>query len=157
LREREIVSGRLRGLWAQFLPAILLAFAIWLYLAAIFPYSFSSLLLPRRQAASAGAAILFYASGFGTLPIIGLYFSLLCRNFLTAFLATLCIGIFLPLLAGSFLDSLWWSAITPGGFYSLGPHYSLLAVISQVILAGIFWDALHRRLRQRRFPLSAAR
>src|SRR5207302_951997 len=35
--EREIIFGRLRGLWGQFLPAFGLLLAIWCYFISIFP------------------------------------------------------------------------------------------------------------------------
>src|SRR5207245_11135246 len=82
--EREIIFGRLRGLWGQFLPAFGLLLAIWCYFISIFP------------GRSDAEPIFFCANTFLTLPVIGLYFSLGCRNFLTAFLSTLATGLLMP-------------------------------------------------------------
>ena len=53
--ERTIISGRLRGLWSQFLPAFGLLLAVWYYLAKI-----------SLTRGDAGGALLFYA---GNIPL----------------------------------------------------------------------------------------
>jgi hypothetical protein len=92
--ERSIILGRLCGLWIQFLPAAALLLAMWLYLWQIFPYG-------RDQ-----AAMLLFMSSLLTLPAIGLYFSLRCRNSLSAFLLTLAVGLLAPLSVPGLLISL---------------------------------------------------
>src|SRR5882724_9868289 len=71
--EQTIISGRLRGLWNQFLPAFGLLLVVWAYLGSI----------SMTRGADDGS-ILFYAITFFSLPVIGLYFSLRCRAFMTA-------------------------------------------------------------------------
>ncbi|HZR16274.1 MAG TPA: hypothetical protein VFE51_03020 [Verrucomicrobiae bacterium] len=84
LRERQIIAGRLRGLWGQFLPAIGLLFAVWLY-GATFLSSVNEL-----------PFVFSYAVTFATLPVVGLYFSLVRTNFIAALLWTLLVQMILP-------------------------------------------------------------
>jgi ABC-type transport system involved in multi-copper enzyme maturation permease subunit len=130
--EREIIFGRLRGLWGQFLPAFGLLLSIWFYFISIFP--------SRSNHVPNG--ILFCANTFLFLPVIGLYFSLGSRNFIMAFLSTLLIGLLVPF----FLSAVF--SMTSG--YQPG---SLRAALFQFIVASICWLRLHDRLKRRSFPL----
>src|SRR5262249_5406016 len=104
LRERTIISGRLRGLWGQFLPAFGLLLIVWFYLASI-----------SKTRGEEGGAIFFYAGTFCSLPVIGLFFSLRCRAFMTALLAALVMGFVLPFIIGSILE-FWWANFVVTGF-----------------------------------------
>lgn len=84
----QILSGRVRGLWAQFLPALALLFGVWLFL-----FTFDNDRPSFRR-------LFFYATVLLTLPVIGLYFSLAKRSFLSAALSTLAVACLLPVLAG---------------------------------------------------------
>src|SRR5258708_33338415 len=64
LRERQIIIDRIWGLWAQFLPAITLLCAVWLYGATFLSEGNE---LP---------SVLGCLVTFATLPVVGLYFSL---------------------------------------------------------------------------------
>jgi ABC-type transport system involved in cytochrome c biogenesis permease component len=90
LKEVQIIYGRLRGLWGQFLPAFALLIALWIYFHNLF-----------GQPGLEGIA--FCLSTYLTLPVVGLYFSLRCRNFLSAFLLTLVSGVFLPIVLTGYL------------------------------------------------------
>jgi ABC-type transport system involved in multi-copper enzyme maturation permease subunit len=86
----QIIWGRLRGLWGQFLPALLLMVVVWTYLASIFQRE--TQLMP------------FFCSGYLALPVIGLYYSLRRANFISAFLSTVAVGLFLPQVTITILD-----------------------------------------------------
>lgn len=75
LKAREIVHGRLRGLWAQFLPACLGMLLLWLFTVSIFSHSTYN---PRAYREY--ARIWFFAISFATIPAVGLYFSLRDRK-----------------------------------------------------------------------------
>ena len=122
LGENQIISGRLGGLWGQFLPAFGVLLVIWAY--------FSTLFGSEHDA----EAIYFYALTFLTLPVIGLYFSLRCRNVLTAFLSTIGVGLLVPLAVSPLLRFFYASFVQP-------------------VFAIICWFGLHDRLKRRAFPL----
>jgi len=88
----QIICGRLRGLWSQFLPAVLLLMAMWLYLV-----SGRGLGDAWEDDLMAGG---FFAWLLGvsllTLPVTGLYFSLRCRHYIVALFMTLLVGEVLP-------------------------------------------------------------
>jgi ABC-type transport system involved in multi-copper enzyme maturation permease subunit len=98
LRERQIIIGRLRGLWRQFFPAILVWGAGVLYLTSGWHNGPSAFL-----AAQWVAKII---AGFCTLPLIGLYFSVLRWNFFGAWLGACAVGA-TPLLLGRSLGLGW--------------------------------------------------
>ena len=146
LRERTIISGRLRGLWGQFLPAFGLLLVVWYYLASI-----------SWTRGEAAGPIAFYATTFFSLPVIGLYFSLRCSTFMTALLGTLGACFVLPLVVGS-VFVLWWNGfVMSNGYVSfdlIGPPWPL--VLLQVGVATLCWKMLLARLRTRSFPLNQA-
>jgi len=133
LTKYEILSGRLRGIWGQFLPAIALLLAVWLYLA--------SFLSPQNQ----WPAVLLYTSTFATLPVVGLYFSLAKSSFFAALVWTLLTQIAVP--AGMVrLTHLFVYLPGSGGAFPI-----FIAIAAQIALAlGLGWR-LERNLRYRRF------
>lgn len=82
----QILSGRVRGLWGQFLPALALLFGVWAFLFTFGDHGHSF------------ARLVFYATMLVALPVIGLYFSLAKRSFLSAVLWTLLVGCVLPVV-----------------------------------------------------------
>jgi ABC-type transport system involved in multi-copper enzyme maturation permease subunit len=84
LREWQIIAGRVRGLWGQFIPAVVLLFAVWLY-GATFLSSDNEV-----------PSVIGYAVTFATLPVVGLYFSLAKPNFIAALVWTLLVQIVIP-------------------------------------------------------------
>jgi len=148
IRERAIILGRLRGIWAQFLPAFGLLLVVWFYLASIS--------LTRGEAA---VPIIFYAATFFSLPVIGLYFSLRCRAFMTALLATLTACFVLPIVVQAIL-MLWWVLYMANGTGSYG-SIELIGVawpfiLLQVGIAAWCWKMLLARLTTRSFSLHRA-
>jgi ABC-type transport system involved in cytochrome c biogenesis permease component len=91
LRERQIVAGRLRGLWRQFLPAILVYGCGSIYLASGWS--------DREVATTACHAVASTLASFCTLPLIGLYFSMRRWNFFPAWLVASLLGL-LPVVLG---------------------------------------------------------
>ena len=81
LNEWQIIGGRLRGLWGQFLPAMVALGSIWLYSVSVFPTDGES------------GWLVFVLSSFLTLPVIGLYFSLRRANFMSAFPADVAVRV----------------------------------------------------------------
>lgn len=141
LSSAHIIGGRLRGLWGQFLPAVAALLIIWVYFQSIF-----------RRYDDLGK-ILFFGVTFFTLPIVGLYFSLLCRSFITAFLATLAVGLLLPVLLDRLAAFLWWTSANTS--VPFDPSFGARpgAVLFQAGLAvGLFY-ATRSRLERRHFPL----
>jgi ABC-type transport system involved in multi-copper enzyme maturation permease subunit len=147
LRERDIIAGRVRGLWAQFLPAAGLLLVVWLYIAGLFPFG-----NPDEARAERGA-MLFYTTAFLSMPVIGLYYSLRCRHVITAFLAALAVGLLLPPLFFGLIDWTWRLYIGNNAFDSWEILPSGRAAFCQLIVAGWCWNRLLRRLKRRAFPL----
>ena len=144
--EHAIVWGRLRGIWSQFLPAFGLLLLVWIYLA--------NLSLTRG---SDGNSILFYAGTFFSFPIIGLYFSLRCRGFMTALLSALAMSLLVPIILGGVF--MFWLTMYFGGaalieipFYIFGAA----GVLIQAAIASHCWRRLQERLKTRSFPLERA-
>jgi ABC-type transport system involved in multi-copper enzyme maturation permease subunit len=141
---KQIISGRLRGLWGQFLPAVGLLLFIWGYFASIFNEwkEFSK--------------IFFFAGTFLSLPIIGLYFSVRSRSFIGAFLLTLIFSLFLPRIVERlimFLASLVMIGTSPFDNFETTLGCRPGAVIIQFLLAAWFGALLYRRLDKRDFPM----
>jgi ABC-type transport system involved in multi-copper enzyme maturation permease subunit len=147
LGERAIIWGRLRGLWGQFLPAMALLLGIWLYFSSIF------------ESTTDVGIILFHAATFLALPVTGLYFSLRCRGFISAFLWTLAVGLLLPLAVPFIVENAWQLYVDTFSVYA-GSRPMLSyehAAFAQLALAVIFGPLLYRRLRKRAFHLEESR
>jgi hypothetical protein len=85
LRERQLITGRVRGLWRQFLPAMLVYAAGGLYLASGWN--------DPEYARRAWLTLTRIMAGFCALPLIGLYFSVRRWNFFAAWLAACVLGL----------------------------------------------------------------
>ena len=96
MRERQIITGRARGLWRQFLPALLVYGAGSIYLASGWS--------DGGHARQAWLALANTISGYCALPLIGLYFSARRWNFFTAWLAACLLGL-LPGALGRILGA----------------------------------------------------
>jgi ABC-type transport system involved in multi-copper enzyme maturation permease subunit len=145
ISEERLVWGRLTGLWGQFLPAIVLLFGVWFYFSSFLPDS------------SGGGAFWLFACTFLTVPVIGLYYSLSCRSYITALLATLTIGILLPIVSSEVLMRLFWPFMgNPGVYYDPMPDFTERAILIQTTLAVWSRHQLLKRLKCRSFPLERA-
>jgi ABC-type transport system involved in multi-copper enzyme maturation permease subunit len=145
LSARQIVLGRLRGLWAQFLPAFALWLGVWLYLGSVVPWP-----LPLGRIGS-------FVSLYFVLPVVGLYFSLRCRSFLTAFVWTVLVGYGLPSIAGRATAAGLLAVADEGGGLGLWPDMGILPTLAILLAQGGLacwaWRRLNRALEQRAFPL----
>jgi ABC-type transport system involved in multi-copper enzyme maturation permease subunit len=142
LSENQIISGRLGGLWSQFLPATGLLLAVWIYFSTFLPVAHDE-----------AGAFLYAAVSFLTVPVFGLYFSLRCRNFLTAFLATVAAGLLLPLVLSEVFEAVRWAYANSNSVFWWDMRPSWRAAICQGILAVFCWNRLFLRLKRRAFPL----
>jgi ABC-type transport system involved in multi-copper enzyme maturation permease subunit len=125
IRERQIIIGRLRGLWRQFLPAIAIYGAGTIYLASGWA--------GEGRAHQAWLRLAEMMIAFSALPIIGLYFSMRRLNFFVA-------------LVGACLVGLLPAAVGRSSNLSLAENIAL-----QLGVALLFWIMLEARLRKRAF------
>ena len=139
LSTRQIIGGRLRGLWGQFLPAVGTLLAIWVY--------FDRLLNPGEGS----EMVLVFAGLFFSLPVIGLYFSLRCRHFIAAFLLALTGSILPGWVFVLSMVYLWKVFGIPPDISPTGPFVVLAMVQIGLVVLCLF--GLQQRLEQRLFPL----
>lgn len=94
VRERQIITGRVYGVWWQFLPALALVVWVQYFMSGHWPS-----LIHERYAADEGryAGLAALVSFYLTLPVIGLYFASLRLNLFVAVLGTLVVGVIVPL------------------------------------------------------------
>ncbi|MBI3876223.1 MAG: hypothetical protein HY300_09770 [Verrucomicrobia bacterium] len=143
----QIIWGRVRALWKQFLPA-------WLMLL-IAPIYF-----PLASANSVLATIaLLFVGAFTALPVLGLLFSFRMRSFVAAVSLTLAVGLVVPHLGYliMFADSQWLQSANLPSIPLVKlliardwlPHRLALQFI--VTFVALFF--LHRDLKRRAFVL----
>jgi ABC-type transport system involved in multi-copper enzyme maturation permease subunit len=160
--EARIIGGRLRGLWGQFLPAVVLLFGIWVYFAVAAP----TFMYERRNE---GWQIVFHAVTILTLPVVGLYYSLRYRHIISSFLMTLTMGIVapvvLPYLPVLLLSLLQYAGIDDGRGSSAGEwalrvhlHYGqYVTMLIRILLAVGLFKLLQRSLTRRTFAFQQGR
>ncbi len=99
-------------------------------------------------------SILFFAGTFLSLPVIGLYFSLAKRGFLSAFLWTLLAGVALPAFlaeGGQLIGLAVWAPVARGVPQDVPIAWLFTPV--QAVLAGLLAWRLHADLKHRRFAI----
>jgi ABC-type transport system involved in multi-copper enzyme maturation permease subunit len=169
LSESQIIGGRLRGLWGQFMPAIVLLLGVWIYSRAL--QSRGSFGWTWRGAvgwAGSGApswdptpgVLLFFCASFVALPMVGLYYSLIRRTFFGAFVSTMVFAVVLaPLISSAF------QFYTRGFYLGLGvpgmapPFIVRLrgfdsATVIEIGIGVIYYFRLREIFRQRRFAFN---
>jgi len=167
LTETQIIRGRLRGLYAQFLPA---AGVLGFFLLFPFILSGSMPLQPARydgQLLRSGLLVL--SSAWACLPPIGLLYSVRCPNLGVAWGQTVAVGLLFPwliaLVLGFVLETHYASNDVIAIFPAMGnPSVSStmaprIIVAIQAALALFAYRRLHRCLRERQFsslPLNRA-
>jgi ABC-type transport system involved in multi-copper enzyme maturation permease subunit len=147
LREKQIVLGRLKGLWSLFIPSFLLI----LFIAVYFRY-----LLPSDDNYTPASASIV---AFLSVPIVGLYFSLRCQTFINAAIWTLfgCFG--LPVVCAMLVGVVAPYVVLISGqsayeyFQKTGVYH---IAIFQAAFAVIAWNRLQRMLITRSFSLERA-
>ena len=144
LNERQLIGGRVRGIWSQFFPAALVLALAWLFLAKDARWFADD--KDATDTATLLALPIFFVTTYLTLPLAGLYFSIRRLNFIAAWLLTCLINLFLPMLI--FTLALRAVDLTRA-------ICSLLFVQLAVALAA--WLLLNRELRRRSFSFPRGR
>jgi hypothetical protein len=100
LRERQIIVGRVLGLWNQFFPAAVILSASWVYLSVNARTFFGGgyRLMTWATVQQVGLPV-FFMIAYATLPLIGLYFSFGRLPLIAAWIFTSLIGLLAPWLA----------------------------------------------------------
>ena len=136
LRERQLINGRLWGLFCHFLPAVL----VW----TVFRYT-QSVLAPRSDHLIADVATLY--SSFLTLPVVGFALSFCRLNLIGAFLLCLIVGVGIPNWLGEFVAGYAHRGAIGNSQWS----WTAIFVLFQAGIATVAWIHLHTRLKERRF------
>jgi ABC-type transport system involved in multi-copper enzyme maturation permease subunit len=140
LTEGQIIGGRLRGLWSQFLPALVLLLGVWGYSLQLFTTG--------EESGQMFSIVVSYA----VLPVIGLYFSLHGTNFIGAFLRTIIYGFALP----EILLGVATALSEAGGLAGAQIPGTAFVAFVQLCVAGVLGWRLYRDLARRSFPLHRA-
>jgi hypothetical protein len=128
LQARQLIGGRLWGVWGHFLPALAILYACWL----MAPYQHNQL---------RSFWLVFGLSSFLWLPVIGLYFSLLRMNFLVAWLTTCGVGLLVP----------WVATMTLARFYFAAGIGIEVLCVWQALTALMAGMQLYENLSRRQF------
>jgi ABC-type transport system involved in multi-copper enzyme maturation permease subunit len=158
LTPRQIVLGRLWGLWGQFLPALVLLVGVWLYMADLPSdrpgFRLGNWWVERMEL----LPMLRFGAAFLALPIIGLYFSLRCRFLVTSFVWTLVCVFLVPWvmvrLVFYYISSelqVTPQVLSPTAY---GAGYFGLPILLYALLAFLLGLRLQRNLAERRFVFS---
>jgi ABC-type transport system involved in multi-copper enzyme maturation permease subunit len=100
---RQLIGGRVLGIWRTYSPAILLLFGLWIFGSLILQGYFNSYdIFPMMGSAFIQEidvkSIGFFLTSFMTLPLVGMAFSLSMRHFLIAWLSAYFFGVLSPLV-----------------------------------------------------------
>jgi ABC-type transport system involved in multi-copper enzyme maturation permease subunit len=142
LNEWFIVFGRLRGIWTQFAPSVILMCSMWICWIALLRSSYYE--------EYSLWTIAYFVSLFATLPVAGLYYSLKTTNFIGALLRTLVVGILIPAILALGMGMLATALDTPQA-----SSFQHLTLLFHGGIAVLFLRLLHRDLKQRRFVVTA--
>jgi ABC-type Na+ efflux pump permease subunit len=138
----QIIGGRLRGLWGQFLPSIVMLLGIWIYLETL-----------RQPIEGAFLSVWFFLVTFAVVPVIGLYFSVRCKSFISAFLYTLVFVFVMPMGFVLLVRFVAWLSSDTNSFFDGGSDPGTQMWFFQLVLAGFLLWRLHHQLATRSFPL----
>jgi len=156
----QIILGRLRGLWRQFLPALGMLLCVLAFLNQTGLQDQWYWRWESHASRGAGVAVLI-ACTFLTLPVVGLYFSLAKKSFLAAWLTTIAVGLAVPVVVTYIGVLLMIDASTravPVGFQIFGLSFLTVAVMTgalQTVFASLFTFFMFRNLRYRKFALAS--
>jgi ABC-type transport system involved in multi-copper enzyme maturation permease subunit len=159
LSELEIILGRLFGLWKQFLPALGMLLAVLAFLLHIGPpwdQWHGESYLERDLAVAA-----LVACTFATLPVVGLYFSLSLKHFLSAWLSALGVCVLLPVILPCVLVvalTLVFGSLADDPFLPRVVSFANLPVLTggfQTVFALIAMTRLYFNLQERKFALAS--
>jgi ABC-type transport system involved in multi-copper enzyme maturation permease subunit len=146
LREKQIIFGRLWGIWGQFLPAfgilLLTAFSVSGF------YGYGSYFRMNMEL-NIPAAI----RDFIIVPVVGLYLAMRLKNFMAAWILTCALTLFLPLLA----PELIMQTLFHSGFYSYGNTTKTIARLGTLVMVALGFGSLsllYSQLKNRTFALA---
>ena len=97
LTERQLIGGRVRGIWSQFFPAVLILTLAWAWLAKDMQW-FAGPGSDSDETRRMFVFPVFFVSTYATLPLAGLYFSMRRIHFVAAWLLTCLANLLLPVL-----------------------------------------------------------
>jgi ABC-type transport system involved in multi-copper enzyme maturation permease subunit len=137
LTERQILNGRLAGIWWQFLPALAVW---WIGYRVIVPLNTNWSQRGAMDIPYHHVVLMMWA----TLPVIGLSASLVWRNLFTAWLMTILVGLALPWIVFGLLTRAQ-SIPSPSDFTPM--------LVTQGLLAAASYQGMLARLRSRAFAL----
>jgi hypothetical protein len=143
LHEWQIIAGRVRGLWGQFMPAAILVCGVWLYCASF------------MNTGSELPSVLSYAITFATVPVVGLYFSLARANFIAALIWTLLLHIVVPAALAGIVGLAIESSGAPSGSDEFILTDLFFPATLRILLALFLAWRLHENLKRRKFALEA--
>jgi ABC-type Na+ efflux pump permease subunit len=130
LRVGQIVNGRLRALWGQFLPASILFVTLWVCIVRESDYfGMSTGSLDDQM-----IWLCLFCSSALTLPAVGLWCSLHCRFFIVSLFGTVTVGFLLPVLAVGAVRK-WMDH----------GHAALNMLLLPALLGGLLWGLAWRR------------
>lgn len=138
----QLIGGRLRGLWGQFLPSIMMLLGIWIYLETL-----------RQPIEGNIPGIWFFLVTFTVVPVIGLFFSVSRKTFISAFLFTLAFVFVMPLGFVLLVDVVAWLSWSRNSYFDWWNDLATQISLFQLALAGLFLRRLHHKLATRSFPL----
>jgi len=153
LTERQILGGRLWGIWQQFFPAMLMLGLVYLVMAGLTKPLAGSW---HTRLDLALFPLLHQTGLYLALPSIGLYFGLRRMHLLVAVSLSLLVGLWLPYyLAEPVWRGWWWLCVTVGQETSFSGSYLLAFPFGcRLALAMVAWCLLNWNVRHRRFLLA---
>ncbi|MDB6109012.1 MAG: hypothetical protein JWR69_762 [Pedosphaera sp.] len=143
MSEAQILGGRLRGLWGQFLPAMVVLVGIWIYFDGFF----------HTQGNREHIQLCLFS--FLTIPVIGLYFSLRRNSFISALLFTVLFGLVLPVGLPALLYVVFPEFYVPGSLAAAFYSQSAISLL-QLTVAILLGRRLYFDLVRRNFAFSHA-
>jgi ABC-type Na+ efflux pump permease subunit len=143
LKVRQVLDGRIRGVWGQFLRATVVLVLAWLWLFKDAPlFAGYDYLSDTHPPVFSFVLPLFFIRGFFLLAGIGLFFSLLRLQFVGGWLLTCTTGLLVPALGA------WWMnqnlLIAAAALFTM---QFVVALISRILL--------QRNLIKRNFALDS--
>jgi hypothetical protein len=151
----QIIMGRLRGIWGQFLPA-LVVLSISREVAAYVPHRPFGIHVPPHSDVIVFSLWYLFALLFA-MPIVGLYFSLRLRTFFASLAATFLMVVFVPWLPRLGVGIIGLQSQECEAWIEFAGGYPMTEILSVVILVclgGFFLNRLQWRLERRQFAFS---
>lgn len=146
LREKQIIWGRLWGIWGQFLPAFLILI---LTMMTVPEYSY------YRYSRMAGDSLNIFNAirDFIIVPMVGLYFAMRMKNFMVAWLSTCALTMIIPkIVFDVYMRSVRWMG-TSGDYEQHWQNVSFTQTLLLGFIGAISMAFLYAHLKTRTFAL----